>query len=194
MAETARLTDPLDGARVLPDKTIGNGPTRDDLLFFMGQFRSADAKIAEAKAIRKRFRSRAKLLGIDLQQFDLAIHQFDLEDDTTLDQLKTFKRYCEMLELPIGSQMQLFDTPNSEAPSQEGLLKKAYQSGYDNGLLGKNPDEQAYPPMTPEGQEHLKGWNDAQNVLLSKLKTLDDEPEPAPKKTRKKNGEGDTVN
>lgn len=192
MAETARLTDPLEGARVLPDKTIGNGPTRDDLLFFMGQFRSADAKIAEAKAIRKRIRSHAKLLGIDLQQFDLAIHQFDLEDDTTLDQLKTFKRYCEMLELPIGSQMQLFDTPNSEAPSQEGLLKKAYQQGYDNGLLGKNPDEQAYPPMTPEGQEHLKGWNDAQAVLLSKLKVLDEEPEA--KKPKKRTEAGDTVN
>lgn len=192
MAETARLTDPLDGARVLPDKTIGNGPTRDDLLFFMGQFRSADAKIAEARAVRKRIRSRAKLLGIDLQQFDLAIAQFDLEDDTTLDQLRTFKRYCELLDLPIGAQMQLFDMPESNAPSQEGLLKKAYQQGYDNGLLGKNPDEQAYPPMTPEGQEHLKGWNDAQAVLLSKLKVLDEEPEA--KKPKKRTEAGDTVN
>ena len=192
MAETARLTDPLDDARVLPDTSTGNGPTRDDLLFFMGQFRSADAKIAEARAVRKRIRSRAKLLGIDLQQFDLAIAQFDLEDDTTLDQLKTFKRYCEMLELPIGSQMQLFDTPDSPAPSQEGLLKKAYQQGYDDGLLGKNPDEQAYPPMTPEGQEHLKGWNDAQAVLLSKLKVLDEEPEA--KKPNERTEAGDTVN
>lgn len=192
MAETARLTDPLDGARVLPDTSIGNGPSRDDLLFFMGQFRSADAKIAEARAVRKRIRSRAKLLGIDLQQFDLAIAQFDREENTTLDQLRTFKRYCELLDLPIGAQMQLFDMPESNAPSQEGLLKKAYQQGYDNGLLGKNPDEQAYPPMTPEGQEHLKGWNDAQAVLLSKLKVLDEEPEA--KKPKKRTEAGDTVN
>lgn len=175
MARTAKIeANPKKGA-ALPDLSAAaasNGPDREEALFMMGQFLSADALVRDARNARKRLRNQAKLRGFDLEQFDLAIAEREREDGTTLDNLKTFKRYCEFLGLPVGSQLQFFSDGETTAFSEEALLKRAHDEGYELGVMGKNPDDQAYPPMSPEGQKHAKGWHEGQKVLLDKFAKL----------------------
>lgn len=198
MAQTAKI--PTSRGKVLPDMTApqpgDNGPGRDEVLFMMGQFLAAKAAMKVAQNANKRLRAQAKLRGFNLEQFDRAIEEREREDGTTLENLKVFKRYCEFLGLPVGSQISLFDDPQGSTEfSEEALLKRAHSEGYELGVMGKNADEQAYPPMTPEGQEHLKGWNAGQDVLKAKFAKLNEDLAAADtaktaKKTKKKNGKG----
>lgn len=170
--------------KTLPDQTAPiagatNGPDREEALFMMGQFLASKAKIKEARNADTRLRNQAKLRGFDLEQFDRAIAEREREDGTTLDNLLTFKRYCMFLGLPIGSQLELLANPASNGHSQEDINERAHDDGYELGLMGKNADEQAYPPMTPEGQEHMRGWHAGQEVLLEKFKDLNAKMEAA---------------
>lgn len=174
MARTAKIQADPRKENPLPDLSAAspktNEPTRDDALFMMGQFAIAQAKLKEAQNSRKRIRQRAKNMGFDLEQFDLAIAERERQDGTTLDNLRTFQRYCQFFDLPIGSQFELFDKPNNGGgASQQSANEKAYREGYELGVMAKDPDEQAYPPMTPEGQEHMRGWHDGQKVNTDKL-------------------------
>ena len=171
-------------------ETMTNQPDRDTVLFFVGQFRQSDDAVKKARDDRKKVRSRAKVAGIEIEQLDRAIAEMELDDGTTVEGLKTFQRYCEWLGLPVGYQLKLFDDPaDGKAFSQEGLNSKARRQGYERGLQGLNADDQAYPPMTPEGQEHMHGWNEGQKVLQDKLIRLSEEvkaEEAAPKKRGRK--------
>lgn len=157
-----------------PAAGIGdNGVSRDTCLFFVGQLKAADKILADARAERKKLRSTMKLQGIDLEILDKVLSLQKQEDTTNLLQQKTLKRYAEFLGMPLGSQMQLFDSPQSGVSfSQEAILKKAYDEGRERGLMGQNPDYQAYPEISPEGQEHTRGWNEGQESLASRIKDL----------------------
>lgn len=157
----------------------------------VGQIARANEALKAARDAKKKLRSHFKLRGVDLEQMDLAIAEKEREDGTTVDNLRTFKRYCEFLGLPIGSQMQLFDSPQGNGVSHETILKKAHSDGYERGVMGKNLDTQAYPEMTPEGQEHMRGWNEGRKVNLDKFTRLSEamaasEKEKAEKKAAKK--------
>lgn len=197
MAQTAKI--PTSSGKILPDMTAPqpgtNGPGRDEVLFMMGQFLAAQAAIKVAQNANKRLRSQAKLRGFNLEQFDRAIAERERDDGTTVDNLKDFKRYCEFMGLPIGSQITLFDDPQAgTAFSEEQLLKRAYDEGYELGVMGKNADDQAYPPMTPEGNEHARGYNAGKDVNNEKFIKLNEDLAAADAaksaKKAKKNGKG----
>lgn len=178
MAQTAKI--PTSRGKVLPDMTAPqpgtNGPGRDEVLFMMGQFLAAQSAIKVAQNANKRLRAQAKLRGFNLEQFDRAIAERERDDGTTVENLKEFKRYCEFMGLPIGSQITLFDDPQTGgAFSEEQLLKRAYEEGYELGVMGRPADEQAYPPMTPEGNEHARGYNAGKDVNNQKFIKLNED-------------------
>lgn len=180
MPKTA-VIDPPTPDRIKPDLTAekhgDNGPSNDDILFFRGQFISHKEKIKEAQALNKKMRQAAKNRGIDVMELDWLIKVADQEDDTELERLRTRKKYAQAAGLPLGWQMDLFDSPgndNGRAPA-EALIEKAKRDGYERGVMGLFPDEQAYPPALPEGQEHMRGWNDGQQVNFEKLRKLNDD-------------------
>jgi ribosome modulation factor len=153
--------------------TVSNGPSREDFLFMVGREIDHRNKVKEERAKHKRFRQFCSNQGVNLKAMDIAIAEREREDGTTLDNLKDQKRYFEFLGLPLGHQFSFFDAPTSAATAPD-ILKKAHDEGYELGLMGKAPDDQKYPPITPEGQEHMRGWNDAQSIHLAKFKTLED--------------------
>lgn len=177
MVKTARIEEPIGKSNPLPDLSVTatNGPDREEFLFMVGQIAKADEGMESARKHRKTIRSQAKLRGFELEQMDRAIEERNRDDNTTVEGLKVFKRYCEFLNLPIGSQISLFDAPQSNGFSQETILKHAYDDGYERGIMGKNPDDQAYPGMSEEGQSHLAGWNAGQAVNLAKFTKLSDD-------------------
>lgn len=150
-----------------------SGQSREEYLFFVGQMRAVEKKEKDLKAEKKRLRSNIKLRGYSIGAMVEAMKEQDRQDGTTIKEMKILKTYYEWMDLPIGHQMQLFDDPQvGKSFDQEAILKRAYQEGFDLGIQGLNSDRQKYPPMTPEGREHDKGWNDAQDRYRSRIKDL----------------------
>lgn len=179
MPKTASLEAPQPD-RIKPDLTQehgDNGPSRDDLLFFAGQFRLGKEKIKEAQTANKKVRQAAKLRGIEVQILDHVMQIAEEEDDTEIDRLRTFKTYAQAFDLPIGSQLDLFGAPavGNGKPPADALIERAKRDGYERGLMGQSPNDDAYPPMTEEGQAHLARWHDGQAVNHEKFLKLNDD-------------------
>lgn len=203
LPKTAHMDSPKPD-QIKPDlsqqpKPGDNGPSREDLLFFAGQIRLADEKCTETRDARKKLRQAAVLRGIQLNMLDWVMKVAEEDDDTILDNLRTFKSYAQAFDLPIGSQLDLFGTPGSgSAQANGGVSEKAFRSGYQRGVAGLGPDDQAYPPMTVEGQEHMRGWSDGQKVNHEKLLKLNaeakaaDEAKAAKKAAKSAGAEGTT--
>jgi hypothetical protein len=178
--KTATLQGPKP-EQIKPDLTqqqkIGdNGPDDDEILFFRGRMRDVDEEIKEKRDARKRLRQAAKNRGVELKMLDWAMSIEDEDDGTTLDNLKAFRKYARALDLPIGSQLDFFDGPGAGLRgSPEALIDRAYQAGRRLGIEGRNPDSDAYPPMTEEGQAHMKGWHDGQAVNHEKFLHLNEQ-------------------
>jgi hypothetical protein len=157
-----------------PDKAApSNGPDRDEFLFAIGQQNKLRKEVDDAKQKLKKLRQHLKLRNFNLKMMDMAIDEADREDGTTIANMRDLKRYYEFMGLPIGHQFSLFDSPASNGNGADDLMKRAFNDGYERGVKGQAPDEQKWLPVSPEGQEHQRGWNDGQAVHLSKLKQLE---------------------
>lgn len=181
MPKTASIPTPSPD-RIKPDltqaKTGDNGPDKADTLFFVGQFKLADARLAEARTARKKIRQAAKLRGHTIQQLEEAMRIVEEDDDTELKRQQAKKTYLQHMDHPMGMivQLNLFGSPDAgNGQAAGGVSEKAYKRGFQLGVMALDPDDQAYPPMTPEGQEHMKGWHDGQKVNTDKLLSLNAE-------------------
>ena len=145
----------------------GNGPDREEALFMVGRLADAETQIRMAQALKKRVRATCKLRGFNLGQLDLAIKEKDRDDGPTLDNLKDFKKYCEWFDLPVAAHIQITDKP--KLPNKDDLFEKAYKRGHSLGVLGADPDWQAFPRISQEGEYLLRGWTDGQKVNHEKL-------------------------
>jgi hypothetical protein len=146
------------------------GQSKGEFLFFIGQLKRHAKESDDMRSRHKAERNQIKLRGYDLAEMQQAIAEQSRNDGTTLRSLKVRKQYFEWLDLPIGSQMKLFDEPGEvNAFSEEGLLKRAEEEGYELGIQGLNTDTQKYPPHTPAGNAHIKGWDRGQDELKERF-------------------------
>jgi hypothetical protein len=168
MPRTARIEEPIGKSSPLPDisqQVNSNGPDQWEVLFAIGQLNSANDRLKEAQTLRKRCRSALKLRGHSLDALDWGIKEKGLDDGTTLAKWKERQRVAQFMGLPIGAQVTFFETPQGNGLSQQSVNDKAFNDGKERGVMGLNPDDQAYPPLTPEGSEHRRGWNEGQDIL-----------------------------
>lgn len=146
-----------------------DGPSDDVILVFAGELISVRADKAALNKVEKKIKQRMTNAGITVAEMDEAIKLTEIGPDAVAERFKKLLRYSRVLGAPIGTQLSFFTDPDQKAPAYEDELKKAYDWGRTLSLLGKGPDEQMYPPNTPLGQEHLKGWNDGQKVRHEQL-------------------------
>jgi len=180
MPRTASLKD--HEGQTHPDltapRTIGaNRPDAEATMFAIAQLKKKQKEVEEVRLGLKRLRSALKLQGHTLDALDWGLSMEAQEDNTSEDQLRERIRVARFMNLPIGSQVFFFDEegkPAADAAATDTVMAKAYEDGRRRGLAGDNPDEQAYPPMTAEGQEHMRGWHDGQAILARNLKPLED--------------------
>jgi hypothetical protein len=160
-----------------------NGASRDDLLFFRGRMRKDEEDLQAAKKQRKKTRQRAELAGIELEVLDMARQLEDEDSNTTLRRMQTLQRYTEFLGLAIGTQLSFLTGADARQP-QEDEYEHAYRDGRDRGLEGLPPDDQAYPPLSPLGIEHMKGWNEGQDENKRRLMEMNGTEPPERKRGR----------
>lgn len=174
------LSKPRAGSRrkVLPDKSAkevkgSNTVDADTLLVYLGQIQQEEAKVKLAKQRLNKVWKLAINAGIVRKDLELVLKFADMDPDTVLGTIARIKDYAQWLEIPIGKQLSLFEIPNSSILSSDELAERAYRAGYVLGVQGKNPDDQAYPPLTDLGQRHLEGWGAGQRVHLERIKPIE---------------------
>jgi hypothetical protein len=179
MPELAKIPDLLEGSTIHKDLTPkSNGPDKSSWLFMVGE---QERLQAEVKAAQKKLKTHNQFMtnrGVDLEETKEALAERERRDKTTLQKLQKRCMYMEYLGLPIARQIKLFDEPDNEptsAHSDKTLIDRAGDEGFELGISGKNPDEQKYPPFTPEGQAHLARWNEGQDVHKAKFLEMNEE-------------------
>lgn len=143
-------------------------PDYDVLLFHAGRMAETyKAKQAAAHAHTKA-RNIFKSTGVTIRVFDLVEGICEQEDPK--EALDKFVR--EMMHIaaafavvPQGQQVDLF----SGAASPLAAKDKAFNDGRARGIMGLGPDDQAYQINSELGQEHLRGWNEGQEVLQQRF-------------------------
>lgn len=192
----------LSKVHVLHPQPAANGPSDDMVLVFAGRMMEQAAILKAGRNKLKTIRQQAVNAGIALQRLERAQKFADGNGiEALIEEYQETMRYTGLLMgAPIGEQMQLFATGDKKG-SQEDLIYAAFHKGRVRALLGQEPDDQAYPPNTDLGQEHLKGWNDGdeQRHLQEKLTenseaaAAAEAKKKAEKKKTKKAGEDATV-
>lgn len=192
------LSKPRAGSRrkILQDKSPkevkgSNAVDADTLLVYLGQIQKEEANVKAAKQRLNKVWKLAINAGIVRKDLELVLKFADMDPDTVLGTIARIKDYAQWLEIPIGKQLSLFEIPSSSILSQDELGERAYRAGYVLGVQAKDPDEQAYPPLTDLGQKHMEGYNAGQKVHLDRIQPITiamdaaeiatkAEPEPAP--------------
>lgn len=173
------LTKPKAGSRrkVLKDETRkelkgSNSVDAETVLLYLGQIQQEQALVAKAKQRLNKIWKLAINAGIVRKDLELVLKFADMDADTVLGTLQRIQQYAKWLEVPIGSQLSLFEIPSSGILSSDEIAQRAYRAGYVLGVQGKNPDDQAYPPLTDLGQKHMEGWNAGQKVHLDRIQPI----------------------
>lgn len=156
----------------------------ESFLVWIGKLKQEDALFQLARKRRDRVRKLAKNNGMEMRIADQVMKDADRDPDQVLKFLSTYKQYSEWMQAP-GAQMSLFDIPNSSLLSHAERAEKAKRAGYTAGLMGKNPDTEAYPVDNEFHQTHLEGWHAGQKILLERIQPIEialessDKPAPA---------------
>lgn len=177
------LSKPKSGSRrkVHPDKTPkeaapkggSNQVDADTVLVFLGQIQQQEAIVALQKKKLNKIWKLAINAGIVRKDLELVRKFADQDADTVLSTLQRIKQYAQWLDVPIGSQLGLFEIPSSSILSSDELGERAYRAGYVAGLTGKNPDADAYPAGNEHHQRHLEGWHAGQKILLDRIQPIE---------------------
>lgn len=175
------LTKPKAGSRrkVLPDQTPTNSPPAtngvdsETVLVFVGRLLKQREKVAAEKKVEAKIKKLGITAGIVWKDLEAVLKYAELEPETVLDGLTRQKQYADFLGLPIGKQLTLFEVPTSSIMSSSERGDVAFKAGRALGLMGRDPDTQAYPVGNGHHQRHLEGWHEGQRVLLDRIVPID---------------------
>lgn len=149
-----------------PSPAHNEGPSDDDILFHRGQIIKAQKAKDEAAAGFKLANQRATNIGITLEDLAFAEKMLKMGPERAAAKMRRSLRYLRILQVPVGTQMQLFDTvTEAKAITEEALMSEAFAWGRAKGVADEEPDWQKYHKGTPLGNEHQRGWYDGQEVF-----------------------------
>lgn len=120
-----------------------------------------DEACRKAREDRKNFRSRIKGYGIKLKNFDVVYSLFKANDDENgdfVEDLREQRRLMRLANLPVGYQFTLFGDTEKPMQPKVGASNRGARSFID----GKEESDNPHPANSPEGQEWLDGFRDAE--------------------------------
>lgn len=180
----------LPGATVPPaGKTATNLPDVETVLLYCGVLEKAEEERRMAARKVSGIRKQMKNVGINMEAFDKARVLVEMDSaDAGFDYIEQFVMMAQAFGVPVGKAITVRARQLSLIPTPEERLAQAYQDGKMLGLVGKNPDHQKWPIEAPEGQEHVKGWNMGQAILMERKFQLDGIVEKLEEECLKKEG------
>jgi ribosome modulation factor len=149
-----------------------NGVDAETFLVWLGKIEQEKALVEKA---RKRYGKIWKLAlnaGICRKDLEMVMRFADQDPDAVLRTLSNIKQYAQWMDVPIGTQLSIFEIPSSSILSNAELGERAYRAGYVAGITGKNPDTEAYPADNEHHQRHMEGWHAGQKILLDRIQPI----------------------
>lgn len=129
---------------------------------------AANAKLDEAKAARNAVRKLARADGIELGALDRIIKMADWDASEIRDHFATEQRYAELMNLPVGTQLDLLDgVPEAARPDIDWKAKGFTAAMTNKGEFAKAPDN--CPP--DQVQNYLAGVHEAHEKIAGEMGT-----------------------
>jgi hypothetical protein len=146
-------------------------PDFDTILYFAGRLAITGKAKREASKAHDMVRKQFKNGGVTLKVFDTVSGIIETSGiDGLMDFLKEFDHIAKAYNAPPNTQLKFFDGPTAVL----SLAEQAKKRGHMLGVMGANPDTQAYPENTDLGREHLAGWHDGQKVQQERFLSINE--------------------
>ena len=146
----------------------GDMPEISKVLVFVGKQMQLEA---EKKAVGKKIKDLNYQIvnaGIPVRSMAEGREIYEKGVDVWLAHFRVAVHIAKALGTPSSEQLNLFADPKTPGqPSQMSALEVAYEKGKMLGLLGKDPDEQAYHSNSDLWQDHRRGWDDGKAESLA---------------------------
>jgi ribosome modulation factor len=162
----------------MSDSNVTDALVLHHLQKIMKEERKKDEAVNALRSARKA----AKADGVSLKTLDSVRHLMKLDQGELADDFNEFVRYARLLEVPVYSQLSLFEVGE---PSMEDTCARAKADGLRAGKLGHDQSTCPHDPTAPAGQAWLDGYHDGQAILLSAIKHIPEPPAAEPPKGRR---------
>jgi hypothetical protein len=149
---------------------LSNQPSDDQVRTYVNGMIELIVEREELNAKIGGFRKLAKLQGIELKRADNIIKMLDWEPDEIKAAFAADRRYAELMGLPVGTQLDLFDgSADTAADVKEKMKWRA--RGRMLGLAGKGDASEAPEGCPPEcyqafGEGLEDGQDETQQAFL----------------------------
>lgn len=149
-----------------------NGVDAETFLVWLGKIEQEKAIAEKAKKRYGKIWKLALNAGICRKDLEMVMRFADQDPDAVLRTLANIKQYAQWMDVPIGTQLSIFEIPTSSILSSAELGERAYRAGYVAGITGKNADTEAYPSDNEHHQRHMEGWHAGQKILLDRIQPI----------------------
>jgi len=150
------------------DSNVQDGVT----LIHLQKITAAERKKDEAVNALRNARKAAKADGVQLKALDAVRVLAKLDSHELTQDFNDIVRYARLLQVPLYSQLDMFDAPDGSSDEAD-IIAKAASDGLRAGRLGETADSaNPYDPGSPAGQAWLEYWRKGQDELLSAIKEI----------------------
>lgn len=154
--------------------TVGNnGVTEDVLLSVVREQAKIEGQIAELSEKKKGLRKKLKAQGVTLSDFDV---MYDIMikggSDEYMERLRARRDLFRTVNLPVGHQFDFLEEIEQKS------VEAAFAQGYQAFVRGDWEEDVPYEPGSPEGQEWIKGYREAQEKAAAGWKKLEAQSKP----------------
>lgn len=119
------------------------------------------AALETAKARHRNVGKKIESWGLDLKQLDKAIEISRRDPDDLHDDFAVFIRYCRVLQIPLGTQLTLFDLelPEDSVSVTAAEEDAAWDAGQQGKIAGRNGEPSTNNPHAP-GSLAFTAWSE----------------------------------
>ncbi len=149
------------------DSNVQDGVT----LIHLQKITTAERKKDEAVNALRSARKAAKADGVSLKALDAVRVLAKLDSHELTQDFNDIVRYARLLQVPLYSQLEMFDAPDGSSEEDE-IMARAASDGLRSGRLGEEGKTTKYDPGSPAGQVWLEYWRKGQDELMSAIKEI----------------------
>ena len=171
MAKTRRsVPDTTQGDDAQVGAKLGANLTRETFEEHWRKIRTLKRELDEANGRYRAAKKLAEGAGVDLKTLGLLEQLAKLDDGEADSRLNKLFRYAGWLDLPIGTQIDLFQAePRKEKADAEHSEWAATEAGIESGKHGANRDDNPFVPGSPLHVKWDGGWLRGQEIIANGL-------------------------
>lgn len=153
----------------------GNGATRVQFLELFDELINAKAKLDSAQDSYRNLFKRGEAMGLNGAMLKASLKLKNQDRDRRESDFSDLAKYLAWLEIPIGTQAEMFGEPEAEPTAEEAeavekhKANAAYNEGLYSGRAGANVNSCPYQIGSEEYQQYHSGYHAGQREIAETL-------------------------